>query len=415
MDPTIQEVKAALDDMRKAFEEFKKVNDKRMEALAGGRSTSEYDEKLAKIAADLDKAEKVQQEYLKKLQLSEEKTKKLEAEFNRLALGEAGNDSGAVARRKAEIKAFDAMLRKGAADMDAEERKTLIVANDTTGGFLAPPHLELEIIKAEVLFSPMRSLVSTKTIGSIEYRQPKRTQTAAATRMGETQTRAETQNPAWGQVIIPAPEMYAEARVTFQNLEDSAFNLEELLKEEFSEQFGVKEGQEVISGNGVNQCLGILDANAAGPSTPIAYTPTGLASAIDADAFITLMHAVKTAYAMRGTWALNRTSLGAVRKLKDSQGRYIWEPGLSTALPPRILDAPYVECPDMPDIAANAFPVAFGDWKRAYTLVDRVGMSVTRDPYTLANVGQVKFSARRRVGGQVVLGEALRLMKVATA
>jgi HK97 family phage major capsid protein len=163
---------------------------------------------------------------------------------------------------------------------------------------------------------------------------------------------------------------------------------------------------------------------------PIAYTPSTQASTIagaaagaagQGDPLVTLFHAVKTAYARNGLWALNRKSLGKVRMLKDTTGQYLWQPGvgqsgtLMQGIAPTILGAGYVECPDMPDEGANAFPIAFGDWKRAYTLVDRIDMAVTRDPYTLASSGQVKIFARRRVGGQVVLGEALMLLKCAVS
>jgi HK97 family phage major capsid protein len=272
--------------------------------------------------------------------------------------------------------------------------------------------------------------VTVRQTSASEVQQPKRTATAAATRVGETTTRAETTNPAWGLLKIGAPEMYAEARVSFADLEDAAFNLEQLLTDEFSEQFGVKEGSEIISGTGINSCLGFLDANAAGPGVPIAYTASGQASTIagaaagsagQADPLLDLFHAVKTAYAIRGVWCLNRKSLGAVRKLKDTTGQYLWQPGVGQSgaigqgIGPTILGAPYCECPDMPDEGANAFPIAFGDWKRAYMLVDRISMSVVRDPYTVASSGQVKFTARRRVGGQVILGEAIRLLKCATS
>jgi HK97 family phage major capsid protein len=111
---------------------------------------------------------------------------------------------------------------------------------------------------------------------------------------------------------------------------------------------------------------------------------------------------------------LNRFTLGAVRKLKDANDSYIWQPGLSAGVANTILGAPYVEVPDMPDVAAAAFPIAFGDWRRAYVIVDRIAMSVLRDPFTRGSQGQVKFLARRRVGGQVVLAEAVRKLKVGT-
>jgi HK97 family phage major capsid protein len=406
----LDEVKKAIDATQIAFNEFKKTNNERLEALAKGRSTADVDEKLSKIASDMDKAEKVNDQFRKE---QERLSKSLEATVNRLALG-TGVGAGASPEAKAQRDAYTRFLRLGDEKLSLDERKTLVVSNDSTGGYLAPEEMAREILKAELLYSPVRSLVKVQPTSAAIYQQPKRTNTASATRVGETSTRSETQNPSWGLLSIPSPEMYAEARVSMANLEDSAYNLEAILAEEFGEQFGVKEGAEFISGNGVNQMLGILDANAAGPSTPIAFTVSGSAAAITADALITLQHAVKTAYARMGQWVLNRATLGKVRLLKDSQNRYLWEPAPAAGLPGTLLGAPYTECPDMPDEAANAYPIAFGDFKRAFMMTDRVSTVITRDPYTLANVGQVKFTARKRVGGQVVLGEAIRLLKCST-
>ncbi len=410
------EIKGAIDAVTRAIAEQR-------EELAKGRSADQ--EKLAKIEKELNRFDEIKAEMDKRAAADKARADAIEAKLNRMELGGAGGEG---AKKGEEAKAaFMAAIRGGAEKLSADERKALSLSNDTTGGLFAPAEFVNDIIKAVVLVSPMRSLVTVRTTGSAEVQIPKRTATAAATRTGEGSTRSETTNPAWGLVKIPAPEMYAEARVTWMDLEDAAVNLEALLTDEFAEQFGLKEGQEVISGTGINQCLGFLDANAAGPGVPIAYTASGQAATIkgaagsEADALVDFFHAVKTAYAANGTWVFNRKTLGILRKLKDTTGQFIWQAGFgnsgSVANGPAatILGAPYVECPDMPDEAANAFPIAFGDWKRAYTLVDRVGVTVTRDPLTLANVGQVKIFARRRVGGQVVLGEAVRLFKCAAS
>lgn len=430
-EPNLSEVMEAVRLIGKAHDEHKKAVEEKLETLKKGGSTSAVDEKLAKISSDLDKGEKVQNDFLKKLERIEEERKKLDAElekkfearFNRMALGAGGDGSAegeAKARRELERKVLDKVLRGGKeakANLTEDERKVLVISNDSTGGYLATPELVKDIIKAEVLYSPMRDLVTLRNIGKGELIQPKRTGTASATRQGETSTRAETNNPSWGLLRIQAPEMYAEARVSRQNLEDSDFDLLAILRDEFGEQFGVLEGQEVISGTGINSCLGILDANAAGPGVPLAYTPSGSAATIASpaggtgDGLITFLHSIKSAYAANGRFALNRLSLGKVRQLKDSQGRYLWEPSLVPSAPSAILGLPYTECPDMPDEGANAFPIAAGDWRRAYTLVQRVDIQIMEDPYTLQSNGQIKFTARRRVGGQVMLGEAIRLYK----
>jgi HK97 family phage major capsid protein len=299
--------------------------------------------------------------------------------------------------------------------------KVLTVGNDTTGGYLAPPEMVMEIIKGVVEFTPFRSICTVYQTSRGELLLPKRTQTASATRVGEISARAETQNPAWSLMSIQTPEMYAQARISKQNLEDSAFQLDQFLIDEFREQFGVKEGAEAINGAGSpTQLLGILAANAGGIGSPLSFQVSGSAATIagpaaaQADGLIDLFYGVKTAYAARGRWILNRNSLGKVRKLKDTTGQYLWAPPIGVGEPATLLGAPYTECPDMPNEGANAFPIGFGDWKRAYVIVDRIDIDVVRDDITLADVGQVKFTARRRVGGQPVLIEAVKLLKCST-
>lgn len=431
------EVKDALEKLHTAVKEQRELAEKRFKAIEAGQSTSDFDEKIDRVNDTIQKFERTQREWLaqqdkkaaqmiaddaawKAARIEEER--KFEARINRAALGLGGGTDEMVLRGK-EMKAqevYNKGLRKGFEKLNEDEVKVLTVASDPTGGYLAPPQYEREIIKALVLSSPMRGIVGVRQSSAGELQLPKRTQTAAATWMGEVGTRSETQNPNWGLMKIPAHELYAEARISMANLEDSAFNLEAELAAEFGEQFGVAEGAALISGNGVGKPLGFLDANAAGPSTPIDFTVSGGATTIaggsgdEGDGLVNLFHAVKTGYASNGRWLLNRNSLGKVRLLKDTQGRYLWQPGLTESAPATILGAPYTECPDMPNEGSGAFPIAFGDWKRAYTLVDRTSMVITRDPYTLAANGQVKFSARRRVGGQVILGEAIRLLKCST-
>lgn len=425
------EVKAALDEIKSYFEESKKTIDSK---LAGRATGAEVDEKLAKLNDAIDKREAVHTEFLKQQEkklddeiktVETELRKEFEAKMGRALKPLGGTEEDETkAKRKLERKVFEKMLRIGDgpnAKLTEDERKVLVISNDTTGGYLAPPEWILDIIKAVVLISPMRGIVTVRNIGTSELKQPKRTGTASASRISEIGTRVETTNPAYGLISIQAPEMVAEAHISQQNLEDSAFNLEEEITEEFTTQFAVLEGNEIINGNGVGKCLGILDANAAGPGTPIAYTPSGSAATIagpsgsTGDGLITMLHSLKTAYAANARWVLNRASLGKVRGLKDTQGRYLWEPSLVPSNPAVILGVPYTEAPDMPVEGANAFPIALGDWKRGYLIAQRLEMAMLRDPYSLANVGQVKFVARRRMGGQVVLGEALALYKCAVS
>ncbi|MCG8359946.1 MAG: phage major capsid protein, partial [Kiloniellales bacterium] len=243
---------------------------------------------------------------------------------------------------------------------------------------------------------------------------PRRTGTFGAVWTAEQGTRSETEGLTYGLEDIPTHEMYALVDVSQQMLEDSEFDLESELRMEFAEQFAVTEGAAFVDGNGVGRPEGILD------HADVASTVSGSAATIadasgQADGLIALWHAIKTRYAIRGVWLLNRNTLAAARKLKDVDGNYIWQPGLADGQPNAILGSPYVEVPDMPNEGANTTPIAFGDWRRGYTIVDRVALSVLRDPFTQATAGNVRFIARRRVGGQLVLPEAVAKLKCATA
>jgi HK97 family phage major capsid protein len=415
-------------DVMNAFEEFKTTNDKRLVDLEKKGSTDPLVEaKLAKLEIDLAKHEDANQkvtlaaqdarkanEDLAKLR---EQMDRIEAKAGRPGAGTA--DVDAKAAKAAEYKnAFDSFLRKDESYLSAEERKalvefkTLFAGNDTLGGYyLAPPEMATDIIKQVVLQSPVRSIARVTTIGVQSYKLPKRTGTFAATRVGEIGPRSETTGYTTGIAEINAPEMFAEVHISTQMIEDQFFDIEAEMSLEFSEQFAVKEGAEFVNGTGVNnQAEGFLT------STALATTNfSGSAGTIadvngQADGLISMFYnGLKTAYAKNATWVLNRQTLGSVRKLKDANKQYIWQPGygVAGALPSTILGTPYVEMPDMPNEGAGNYPIAVGDFYKGYRIIDRALMSVLRDPYTIASTGQILYRARKRVGGAVVLGEAI--------
>ncbi len=318
-----------------------------------------------------------------------------------------------------EVKAYFDYLRHGTRDepnpgseaLTREEMKALTVGTDPTAGYLAPVEYAREIIKGEVEFSPLRTVARVRPTSRRAVQMPKRTGTFGAVWTAESGTRAETTGLSYGLEEFPTHEMYALVDVSEQMMEDSEFSLEAELQQEFSEQFAVTEGAAFVSGNGAGKPEGLLQ------HADVAETSSGSAASIgdasgQADGLIDLYHGLKTAYAVNGTWLLNRATLSEVRKLKDSQNNYIWQPGLASGVANTILGQPYVEVPDMPDVAANANPIVFGDLRRGYVIVDRVNLSVLRDPFTQATSGNIRFIARRRVGGQVVLAEAIRKLKV---
>lgn len=285
-----------------------------------------------------------------------------------------------------------------------KQHASLSVGNDTTGGYLAPVEMVQEIIKGVTEISPVRSLVRVRPTGMKSLVLPKRTGQFAAQRVAEQGTRSETTGLTFGQNEIPMPEAYALIDISEQNLEDSMFDLEAFIREEAAEQFMLLEGTEVVTGSGVNSCEGFMT------NADVGTTNSGNATAVTADGLIDLKHAIKTAYTANGTFVMNRTTLGAVRKMKGGDGNYLWQSGIAAGKPNTIDGDPYVELPDMPNQNAGAKPVAYGDFRRAYVLGERLMATFLRDPYKQATSGNIRMIFRKRFGGNVVLAEAIRTL-----
>lgn len=312
-----------------------------------------------------------------------------------------------------EVKAFTLLLRKGAPALTADEVKALRVADDTSGGYLAPAEFSAEVDKNLVQFSPVRSAarVGPTSAGSVII--PRRTGKPTGYWVGETETREPT-GSAYGQVEIPVDEMACYVDVSNKLLEDAAVDVAGEVAFDLAEEFGRLEGGAFVGGDGVKKPLGYMtDAN-------VAFTVSGSASVIaDADGgvdgLIDLMYAMHPFYRSRGVWMANGTTIGKLRKLKDADKNYIWQASIRDGEPATLLGRPIIEAPDMPDIAGGNFPLVFGDFATAYRIYDRVGMSILRDPYTQATNGLTRFHARKRVGGRLVRPEAIRKLKIGTS
>lgn len=334
-----------------------------------------------------------------------ERLDRVEAKLNRPGNSDlkADNDNGDLER-----KAFTSFVRNGREAMDPLEVKTLVVANDAGAGYLAPAELSTEMIRLLTLFSPVRAAALVGQTGSPSVILPKRTGMTNALWEGETEP-AEESEPAFGQLEIPVFGMKTYTDISVQLLEDSVQNVEAELNLALSEDFGKKEGTAFVNGTGIKQPRGIM------VHPDVAYRPNGHATVLSADALIDLMYSLPPAYRNSGVWMLNGTSVATIRKLKDTTGQYLWQPGLIAGQPSTILGRPVIEAIDMPDVAAGTMPIVFGDFNSAYRIYDRVSLAVLRDPFTQAKNSLVRFHARRRVGGDVVRPEAIRKLKMATS
>jgi len=307
-----------------------------------------------------------------------------------------------------EHKAFMDYLRYGQrSDLlkkaSGPETKVMKISDDTTGGYLASPEVTGELLKTITEFSPIRSIASVRTTGREEVQIRTRTASFAANWVGEVTTKTETTGWAFGLERIVPRELYAMVDITNWDLEDSDFNLEAELNSEFGEQFGVAEANAFISGNTTIKPEGIIvNAN-------VSHVPSLDANNVTADALFNLYFAPKTGYVRNGTFIMARATMAYCSKLKNNQNDYLLR-RLGEGPAWSILGAPVVECVDMPAMTAGLASVAFGDFRRAYQIVDRIGIAVLRDPYSAATTNSVRFHARKRVGGKIVMPEAIYKM-----
>lgn len=308
-----------------------------------------------------------------------------------------------------EKKAFNLFLRRGVERMSADEVKALTVASDTNGGFLAPEEFGNELIKLLSEYSPIRSYARVVSISAPEIKYPRRVSGTAATWVDETEDRTES-GMTFEQVTLTPFELATFTDVSNQLLEDNAYGLEGELLADYAQSFGQTEGLAFVKGTGVKQPKGIMTA------TGIKEVKTGVAATFPttnpADVLIGMYHELATTHANNGVWLMNRKTLGEIRKWKDSTGRYLVLDPITAGGVSTLLGRPIVEMPDMDDIGAGKAPILFGDMT-GYRIVDRVGLSTLRDPYSLATKGQVRFHARKRVGADVTHPDRFVKLKVA--
>lgn len=331
----------------------------------------------------------------------------IEAKANRLR-GANNNQPNADNENGFERKAFDAFLRRGIERITADEAKALTVSVDANGGYLAPEEFGSEILKKIVELSPIRQYARVTTIGASEIKYPRKLTGTAATWVSEIGERTES-GMTFEQATFTPYELSTFVPISRQLLEDNAYGLEGELTSDFAEAFAKAENAAFVSGNGTGKPNGLLTA------TGITEVKTGHASTLGTDPAATIIgmfHSVPSVVAQNGVWVMNRKTLGTLRTLKDATGRFIMLDPITVGAPMTLLGRPIVEAIDMPDVAANAFPIMFGDMS-GYRIVDRIGLSILRDPYTLSNVGQVKFTAFRRTGGDVSHADRFIKLKVA--
>jgi HK97 family phage major capsid protein len=253
------------------------------------------------------------------------------------------------------------------------------------------------------------------------YKKPFATTGAVTGWVGESDDRDETALPNLEQLEFPAMELYSMPAASATLLDDSAVNIDEWIAQEVELAFATQEGTAFVTGDGDKKPTGFLNydkvVEGSWAWTKIGYVPTGVAGEFPeedpSDILIDLVYALKSGYRQNAHWVMNRTTQAAVRKLKDEDGNYIWQPAASAGGAATLMNFPIAESEDMPDIDEDSFPIAFGDFKRGYLIVDRIGVRVLRDPYSAKPF--VLFYTTKRVGGGIQDFDAIKLLKFGTA
>ena len=402
----MKEIKALIEDLGKTFEQFKAENDARIKAIeTKGHADPLLTEKVDKINADI-----AQISALKK-QLETLETAVAQGQF-------PGGGKNELDKVKAQHKdAFAKFFRKGAEGglRDLEVQAGLSTLSDPDGGFLVPEDYEQAIDRVALSVSAMRRLATVRTIGTDTYKKLVNQGGASAGWVGEKGARAETNTPTLVEIAINAKEVYAMPAATQTLLDDSRVDIAGWLADEVSIEFSEQESDAFINGNGVEKPKGIaaytMTPNASYAWGKVGYITSGNASLVnDLDKLIDLQHALKPVYRNGAAWLMNDSTLATIRKMKDGDGNYIWVPGLKDGAPDTLLGKPVEIDDNVDDIAAGKYPIFFANFKRAYLIIDRQGVRVLRDPYTTKPY--VLFYTTKRVGGGIVMYEAIKALKV---
>ncbi len=394
---SISDVTRQVNSMNSAWEQFRTLNERRL---------SEIERKGSADPLTVDQLNKINHA----LDNYKSKISRLETAISRPGKSDFGfNLNPAQEEHKA---AFCAYLRKGAeGDLPLLEKKALSVSSDPDGGYLVTPTMSQTILKTILESSPIRQLAAVETISSDSLEMIEDKDEAVTGWTSETASVSETASPQIGKRNIPVHELYAQPKATQKLIDDSSIDIENWLSEKLSDAFSRKENAAFVSGDGVGKPRGILTYASGTTWGKIEQINSGSNGQITADSLINLFYALKEAYAVKATFIMNRASVQQARLLKEATtNQYLWQPGLAAGAPDTLLGVPVLQAADMPTPATGSLSVAIADFNKAYQVVDRSGIRVLRDPFT--DKPFVKFYTTKRVGGDVVNFEAIKLLKL---
>lgn len=320
-------------------------------------------------------------------------------------------------------KAFGAYLRTG--DDDGLrgltlEGKALSSAVAADGGYLLDPQTADTIRSMLVSTSSLRAIANVAQIDATSFDVVIDRSEVGSGWATEAAAQAETSTPTIERISIKLHELSAMPKASQRLLDDSAFDVEGWLAGKIATRFIRAEAAAFINGDGVDKPKGFLlpgkVTNASWTWGSLGYVPSGAAADFPTtnavDCIVNLVYALGADYRANATFVMNSKTAGAVRKMKDADGRFLWSDGLAAAEPARLMGYPVLICEDMPDIAANAYAIAFGDFNAGYTIAERPDLRILRDPFSAKP--NVLFYASKRVGGDVTDFAAIKLLKFAT-
>ena len=406
----MDELKKLIEALGRTFEEFKSENDKRIKAVESkGYAPADLVGKVEAINADITK-------------ISDLKTQ-LEALQKEVARSEfTGGGTSAMDKVKAEHKAaFETWFRQGgeaqlAAVKQLQVQAGLSTLSDPDGGYLiTPPEFDKAIDRVAGTLSAMRRICTVRTIGTDTYKKLVNQAGSSSGWVAEKASRTETDTPTLREIAINMKEVYAEPGCTQISLDDAFIDLPSWLADEVSIEFAEQEGSAFISGNGVEKPHGIANytmiADASYAWGKVGFVTSGHATLINnADKLMDVALALKPAYLSGASWLMNRATMGKIRQLKNGDGDYIWRPGLEMGAPNSLFGYPVDTDDNLDAIGAGKYPVFFANFKRAYLILDRMGIRILRDPYT--SKGNVLFYCTKRTGAGLVMFEAIKALKI---
>lgn len=421
-----QEIKSIIDGIATAFDEYKKTNDARIEAVKAGQGTAEFEAKLARMDEAMNEAKSKQDA--------------LEAKLNRPGVLTGDRQDGEIKEAAEYRHAFTEWMRnpsdherqqKAAAAQKQLEAKSrsmetratqAVTSTGSAGGFALPEVIERAIARLGVDMSPIRSIATVRTVGSPDYKELFDVNGAAFEWVGETDARSQTNTPDMAEVAPTFGMASAKPQASEESLDDLFFNVEDWLVSSAAEAMYAGEGAAFIAGNGAKKPTGILagptpvvTADAARAFGTLQYIASGGAAVLptSADVYLDMVYALRARYRANAQWLTNKLVIASLRKYKDTTGAYLWNPAVSAGQPSTFLGYGITEAEDMPVVGAGAFPLAFGDFREGYLIADRVGTRITRDEITTP--GFVKFYVRKRVGGKLRNTQAIKLLRISAS